>query len=271
MVFGQPRQDDLIAYLIERMPEQIVRERLETLQIDLRPPPLHTRSGRPAHQSTIHLLHNPPAGSLGRTIVHALDRYPLVMGEHCNNHDHPVAQALRAVADHLAQMDVANGGSRTGWDTFYEHRRRWIDVPRVWLWDERKRVHTGDDLVITLLLDCDRDGVIVALAADWEEGAGIVPLQSAQRFADARRATLPEILEPLSREGFEVIPDREYLPIGNTHEALGVVLAGRFYSQDDLAQDAGVLAGIERLVEAYDEAYKTGLAHPTRDEWKAMD
>ncbi len=37
MVFGQPRQDDLLAYLIERVPEKVIRARLDELRIDLQP------------------------------------------------------------------------------------------------------------------------------------------------------------------------------------------------------------------------------------------
>ena len=37
MVFGQPRQDDLMAYLLERLGEKHLRELAPTLQINLRP------------------------------------------------------------------------------------------------------------------------------------------------------------------------------------------------------------------------------------------
>lgn len=37
MVFGQARQDDLVAYLLQRIPAERLRESAETLRIDLRP------------------------------------------------------------------------------------------------------------------------------------------------------------------------------------------------------------------------------------------
>lgn len=37
MVFGQPRQDDLLAYLFERVPEDVLRDRLDELRVDLSP------------------------------------------------------------------------------------------------------------------------------------------------------------------------------------------------------------------------------------------
>jgi hypothetical protein len=77
---------------------------------------------------------------------------------------------------------------------------------------------------------------------------------------------LRTILEPLGEEGFEPTPKREYLPVGETDEAYGVVLAGRFYSRDDLGEDGPLLAGILRLIAAYEEAYRLRLAHPTRVE-----
>jgi hypothetical protein len=38
MVFGQPRQDDLLAFLLERVPEAVILARLDELQINLAPP-----------------------------------------------------------------------------------------------------------------------------------------------------------------------------------------------------------------------------------------
>lgn len=38
MVFGQPRQDDLMAYLLERLGEAPLRDLVPLLQIDLSPP-----------------------------------------------------------------------------------------------------------------------------------------------------------------------------------------------------------------------------------------
>jgi hypothetical protein len=38
MVFGQPRQDDLLEYLLKRMPKEKLTEELKELRIDLTPP-----------------------------------------------------------------------------------------------------------------------------------------------------------------------------------------------------------------------------------------
>ena len=82
--------------------------------------------------------------------------------------------------------------------------------------------------------------------------------------------TLREILARLADEGFEPTPNREYLPVGADDEAHEVVLAGRFYGRDDLRDDGPLLAGIARLLAAYEEAYTLGLAHPTRLERSAL-
>jgi hypothetical protein len=37
MVFGQPRQEDLLAYLVDRVPPDRLEELRDLLQIDLRP------------------------------------------------------------------------------------------------------------------------------------------------------------------------------------------------------------------------------------------
>jgi hypothetical protein len=263
MVFGQPRQDDLIAYLIERMPAEHARERLSAARVDLQPPALPgTRERRitPAPAAR-----RPPTGDVGRAITHALDRYSLVLGEDRASGDHPVAQALRDIAHHLDQLDVAKALGRATWDAFCAERRRWLEVPVIWLRDDRQRVHKADDLKLQLLLDADREGVHATLTSEWGE-TGFVPLRSAHIYADARRATLRTILQPLGEEGFEPTPTREYLPVGETDAAYGVVLAGRFYGRDDLREDGPLLAGILRLVAAYEEAYRLGLAHPTRVE-----
>ena len=91
-----------------------------------------------------------------------------------------------------------------------------------------------------------------------------------QPSAPQWQVILEEILERLAQEGFEPTPSREYIPVGNTDEAHGVVLAGRFYSRDDLREDGPFLAGIARLIEAYEEAHKLGFAHPTRVERRAL-
>ena len=38
MVFGQPRQDDLMAFLLDRLPQEQLSEMVSLLQIDLSPP-----------------------------------------------------------------------------------------------------------------------------------------------------------------------------------------------------------------------------------------
>lgn len=270
MVFGQPRQDDLIAYLIERMPAENAREHLAAAQIDLQPPPLPegARTGqlRPENAEP---AGTPPTGGLGRAIAHALDRYPLVLGKDGASRDHPVAEALKAIANHLDSLELAKSRGRATWDAYYEERRRrrWLEVPVIWLRDERQRVHKSDDLKVELLLDTDHDGVHATLASEWDD---FVPLRSAQGYADARRITLRQVLERLEEEGFEPTPNREYLPVGNPDEPYGVVLAGRFYGRDDLREDGPLLAGFARLIAAYEDAYKLGLAHPTRLEREAL-
>ena len=37
MVFGQPRQDDLLAYLTSRVPEGVIQAKLDELRVDLSP------------------------------------------------------------------------------------------------------------------------------------------------------------------------------------------------------------------------------------------
>ena len=39
MVFGQPRQEDLVAHLLEQLPVEKLEGRLQELQIDLKPRP----------------------------------------------------------------------------------------------------------------------------------------------------------------------------------------------------------------------------------------
>jgi hypothetical protein len=38
MVFGQPRQEDLVAYLLQHIPASELKQRMESLRIDLSPP-----------------------------------------------------------------------------------------------------------------------------------------------------------------------------------------------------------------------------------------
>jgi hypothetical protein len=81
---------------------------------------------------------------------------------------------------------------------------------------------------------------------------------------------LEQILERLTQAGFDAVPGRQYLPIGDADEAHGVVLAGRFYGRDELRADAPLLAGLARLLEAYEEAYRLDSAHPTRNERRLL-
>jgi hypothetical protein len=37
MAFGQPRQEDLVAYLLDRLPQQTVTRLMEEIRIDLTP------------------------------------------------------------------------------------------------------------------------------------------------------------------------------------------------------------------------------------------
>lgn len=77
MVFGQPRQDDLIAYLLERMPVASAREQLSAARIDLHPPPLAGARAPTRLPAIARLRLRSPSGELGRAIVHGLDRYAL--------------------------------------------------------------------------------------------------------------------------------------------------------------------------------------------------
>lgn len=120
------------------------------------------------------------------------------------------------------------------------------------------KVFKADDLMLELLLDADREGVHAVIASEWTDEEGLVELRFAHRYADARRATLLQILEPLRDEGFEPAPNREYLPVGEPGGAYGVVLAGRFYGRDDLEDGGPMLVGVTRLLAAYAEAYERG-------------
>jgi len=266
IVFGQPRQDDLIAYLIERMPVESAREQLAAARIDLHPPQLPARARAALVPPISARVRTQPAGPLGAALTHALDRYSIVAGQDRANRAHPVAMSVKAIAGRLDRLDLAHSRGRCSWIAHFDEHRRWLDVPAIWLGDERKRVHDADDLFVEVLLDVDREGVHATLASEWAHKEGEVPLRTAHSYAEARRATLRTILDPLEREGFEPIPNREYLPIGHTDDAYGVVLAGRFYDRDDLGTDEPLVTGLARLFQAYDEAYELGLAHPTRGE-----
>lgn len=50
MVFGQPRQDDLLAYLVQHVPASVIRATLDALRIDLSPRP-SKRNSEPSSQS----------------------------------------------------------------------------------------------------------------------------------------------------------------------------------------------------------------------------
>jgi hypothetical protein len=268
-VLGQPRQDDLIAYLIEQMPAESAHARLAAARIDLQPPALQVTRVRMS-RATVELVSTVPQGVLGRAIAGALDRYSLVIGQDEAKRGHPVAEAMERVGRCLDGLDLVGAPGRTSWIAYFEEQRRWIDVPAIWLRDERQRVHKADDLTVQLLLDADRNGAHAVLASDWGYSAGFVARRSARAYTDARRTTLRPILTRLAHEGFEPEPSYEYLPIGVMDEAHGVVLAARFYGRNDLADDGSLLAGLARLLAAYEEAYRSGTAHPTREERQAL-
>ena len=270
MVFGQPRQDDLIAYLIERMPVEAAREQLTAARIDLHPPPLTgSRAQTPAVAAKPHS--RVPGGALGLAIVSILDRYALVMGHERARLNHPTAVALTALAADLDGLDLAKSRGYATWYIRYEDRRRgWLEVPEIGLTDLRQRVHKTDDLTVALLLDVDREGVFAALISQWGDYQGAVPLRSAHRYAGVRRATLAPILELLRNDGFEPVPGASYLPVGTVEDAYGISLAGRFYGRAELESDRPLVEGLSRLIGARDEAYRLALAHPTRVERAAL-
>ena len=53
MVFGQPRQDDLLEYLMQRLTPEKLAAAMECVRIDLTPPAMAVRIGSPPGDSAV--------------------------------------------------------------------------------------------------------------------------------------------------------------------------------------------------------------------------
>lgn len=261
MVFGQPRQDDLIAYLNERLPEERVREQLDAMQIDLQPPAWEgpdQQARVPAPlRSAVHA-----EGPLGRAVLRVLDRYPLVLDRGGAKKDHVVARALAGLAAALAEAGLSDK-DRLGWSVDYKRGQSWLPVPLVWMSDERRRVHRHDDLRVELLLDCHRDGVHVALGAQLDPGSDRrFSLQTARLYQDVRRDGLRDVLDPMTQAGFRLVPPSEFLQTSEESTTAGVGLVVRFLYRSELERDAPLLEALRHARAAYERAYELKLARP---------
>lgn len=264
MVLGQPRQEDLIAYLTERMPLEKVQEQLDLVKIDLQPPPWTGEIGEVPRAA-------PPGGAvdprgpLGRAIVMVLGRYPLVAGQRGVRADHPAAVVVRGVAELLETANLARD-DRIGWEAVCFARKRWRTVPVVSMRDRRRQRRRGDDLTVELLLDCERDGVHVALVALLEaDGKPIHPLQVATRYREERRKGLEPVLGTLYASGFLPVPATQFLRAGGDKVTGGVALAARFVGRGGLEDDSEAAGALRAAVGAYELAYEMKLARPARE------
>jgi hypothetical protein len=188
-----------------------------------------------------------------------------VQGRRRPHREHAVTRALRDLTGVLEEPVPAKGG-KLSWQLEYSWQGRALSVPVVFL-DEgtKKRKGRREDLVVELLLDCDRDGVHVALVALLDPSRKRrFPLRVATSYREARRTALEGVLQPLIAEGFQYVPASQFLRAGDERYTNGVALAARFIPRAELRTDDEVLAALRLAGAASERARKRGLARPDR-------
>jgi hypothetical protein len=266
MVFGQPRQDDLIAYLTERMSVETARAELDAVRIDLQPPPLSRAAravARPAKRRSTLVT---PTGELGRRLFEVLDRYALLLeGERIRAY-HPAVGALSSVADHLTSLDLPAAGDQTTWAIDWQDPGDSWRLPKVWLDDQRRGRTARDDLRPEIVLDPDREGVYVAASCVWTDWGQEVPLAVAHAYREARRRTLIGVFEPVIGHGFEPIPAGQFLHAPDQDYTDGVALWARFFNRAALTEDEAILEALRQVLPCCEAARQQRVAAPSRDD-----